>query len=106
MISENIGCSHHDLKILGHRCSILGHFRLFCEILSFLGPLGGLLWPKRKILFLTCTTVVIGKDMSHDRLRRIPKPSGNFIGNFTVHVGGSREMVPNIVILLLVWHQL
>ncbi len=56
MISENIARTHHDLKILGHRCSILGHFRSFCEILGFLGqkpnsrfflvflgPLGGLL---------------------------------------------------------------
>ncbi len=26
-----------DLKILGHRCPILGHFRSFREILGFLG---------------------------------------------------------------------
>ncbi len=52
---ENIARSHNDLKILGHRSPILGHFRSFCEILGFLGqkpnfrfflgflgPLGGL----------------------------------------------------------------
>ena len=37
MISENIAHSHHDLKILGHMCSILGNFRSFCEMLCFLG---------------------------------------------------------------------
>ena len=34
---ENIARSHNDLKILGHRGPILGHFRSFCEILGFLG---------------------------------------------------------------------
>ncbi len=34
---EIIARSHNDIRILGHRGPILGHFRSFCEILGFLG---------------------------------------------------------------------